>query len=280
MQVIFTEWHFLEEQPTPKGLVDGIKHLAFSGRCSAHRKQEKSMSEYRAICRMRDTASIEWFEHMLIKTAFNDHNDGVEFQRECALFIEAIQDHTKINTLAEGWPELMRPRAKIDYRDYLMEWAHAMGFVVQGGPYDHLYAADVRGLFGQNGRPLPEALIVPDRRGWVGGPNGISVSNLSHALGMLAWWEKQPPILGCEYRQVDKNGRAWRVRNKAEADHLAKIIPTIPRLVRQSYSPPGYYSAGFPDEKDASDGSEGDDDDAMQSSNAGDSDGEREGLVF
>ncbi|CAI5521917.1 unnamed protein product [Closterium sp. Naga37s-1] len=174
------------------------------------------------------TSEIPWFEGMLINATFNDYRDDEEFQLECRRFLEAIKDHTEVNTLASGWEDLSRPP-------------------VEGGPYDHMYAQDVRVLFGENGAPLPEALL-PYVRGWVGGPGGMSVSSLAHALGMRAWWERERPVAGPEYRRVDANGLVWRQVNRAELAHQEATIPRTPRLIRQDYTPRGYHAEHFPDE--------------------------------
>ncbi|CAI6006438.1 unnamed protein product [Closterium sp. NIES-64] len=212
------------------------------------------------------TSDVPWFDGMLINATFNDYRDGEDFQLECARFLEAIKDHTEVNTLASGWEELSRPPVWMDYREVLMHWAHGMGWVVEGGPYDHMYAQDVRVLFGENGAPLPEALL-PYVRGWVGGPNGMSVSSLAHALGMRAWWEQERQVAGPEYRRVDANGRVWRQVNRAEAAHLAATIPRTHRLIRQDYTPRGYHAEHFPDEVPAAEDT-GNSDDEMHGGQA------------
>ncbi|CAI5969842.1 unnamed protein product [Closterium sp. NIES-64] len=237
-----------EEKPTPNGLFENIRHLAFKAHGSAWLNREKAMSVYRMRRKLDEFAVLPWFDSMLINACFFDGNDSAAFQQDCGRFLLSIEDHKEINTLATGWEDLKSPEIKLDYRVWLMGFAHTWGFVVEGSPDNDLYAPDIKALHGKDGKPLPEALPVSDRRGWVGNDaDGITVGLLARALGLRSAWEKPTPVQGPEYRKVDASGRTWR--GKFSMPSTADI-PTLPCLVRQGVTPKGYYDWGFPGEKD------------------------------
>ncbi|GJP46997.1 hypothetical protein CLOM_g13677 [Closterium sp. NIES-68] len=244
MQVTFTEWHYLPEfsTPAPKGFTDDIRHLAYRAKGSAWLRREKSQAQFRINRNMAPNAKISWLEQMFINAAFHDADDGEDFVAEAGRFLQSIADYKNFNPIADGWNELLQaPRRKLDYRTWLLDWAHSMGWVLEGGPYTKRDAPNAMVVFGKNGKPVPEALIPPARKGWIGGPNGISMSNLARALGLRPQTDTKAVVHTCEFREVDSQGREWRCARRGGE------VPINPRLVKQDYAPRGYWNVGFPD---------------------------------
>ncbi|CAI5461084.1 unnamed protein product [Closterium sp. Yama58-4] len=195
------------------------------------------------------TSEIPWFKGMLINATFNDYCDGEKFKLECGRFLEAIKDHTEVNTLASGWKDLSRPPVWIDYREVLMHWAHAMGWVsscnaqVEGGPYHHMYAQDVHVLFGQafnQGRHLIMAL-----------PASGTVRTLHTRTQRQMRSRLSSPQPGpTEHAEEDLDGLSPRTRSMTElvASTRATQMPTNYAGGR---GPPAAQPAGASDQRDA-----------------------------
>ncbi|CAI5475260.1 unnamed protein product [Closterium sp. Yama58-4] len=122
---------------------------------------------------------------------------------------------------------LKSPATKVDYRDFLIRFAHAEGYVIEGGIYDRNGAPDV--VF------LPESLehcktrTTPRPCTYVDGnvgPDGygIPLGALAHALGLQAPWEAKPT------RKEDEETTMWPADPEVEAAMLKALSFQEPDL--------------------------------------------------